>query len=178
MRKQKSGRAKQVKRDHVDLNESSIYGNAQDDASGGDYATEAALERLESITGGADDPVIYEGELGERFEELDASTDEELDALQVNLLQEDDLSSARDGSGIVVDDIAEERIAKFTETGPYDGDQGVVSVSPGDDNTSSILRMHHLTSDGAHADAILEGNLDEPEDEVNSESWTDEDTGA
>jgi len=167
-----------VTREHVDLNESSIYGNAQQSRSDGDYANDADIERLESITGGADDPLVHEGELSQKFEELDASTDEELDALQVNLLQEDDLSSARDGSGIVVDDLAEERIAKLTETGPYEGDQGVVSVAPGHDDTSSILRRHHPTPDGAHADAILEGNVDDPQDQINSGAWTGKDTNA
>jgi hypothetical protein len=165
--------AKQARKEHVDLNESSIYGNAQEDVSDGDHATEEALARLESISGSADDPVIQEGELGEQFDALDASTDEEVDALQVNLLQDDELSSARDGSGIVIDDLAEERIAKLTETGPFEGDQGAVSVSPGDDDTSSILRKHHPYAEGAHGDAILEGNVDGPGDEADDEVDSD-----
>jgi len=170
--------AKETVREKVDLNESSVYGDTQAEAQDGDTATDATLDRLESITGGADDPAIYEGELGEQFDELDASTDEEVDALEVNLLQDDDLSNSRDGSGIVVDDIAKERIAKFTETGPFQGIQGAVSLSPGRDDTSSILRHHHSNTEVARTDAIVEDNVDEPQDEIKSDSRADEGTGA
>ena len=167
-----------MKREPVDLHESSIYGDAQDDTGGDDVATEAALERLESVSGSADDPVILEGELGEQVDAFEASTDEEIDALQVNLLQDDELSSSRDGSGIIVDDIAEERISKLTETGPYEGNQGSVSVAPGNDDTSSVLRKHHPNTKVARTDAIVEGNVDEPQDEIKSDSMVDEGSGA
>lgn len=158
-----------MKKEHVDLSESSIYGDAQDDASDGDHAADADLARLESITGSADDPLIVEGELGEKFDALDASTEEEIDALEENLLQDDELESSRDGSGRIVDDLAEERIAKLTETGPFEGNQGAVSVSPGGDDTSSVLRKHQTKPEVARADAVLEGNIDEPQDESNAD---------
>jgi hypothetical protein len=154
----------------VDLTESSVYG--KEDPADGDHAAEADIDRLASITGSADDPVILEGQLGEQFDALDASTDEEVDALEVNLFQEDDLASSRDGSGIIVDDLAEERIGKLTETGPFEGNQGAVSVSPGSEDTSSILRKHHPNTDAAHSDAILEGNVDDPQDESDDEIET------
>jgi hypothetical protein len=165
-----------MKREQVDLTESSIYG--KEDDSDGDRAAEIDLDRLESITGSADDPTIVEGELGEQFDALAATTDEEVDALQVNLLQDEALSPSRDGSGIIVDDIAEERIGKLTETGPYEGNQGSVSVSPGSDDTSSILRRHLSNTQVSRADAVVEDNVDQTQDETKSESTADEVTGA
>jgi hypothetical protein len=155
----------QAGREQVDLSESSVWGNAGEDASEASNATaggEAALDRLESITGGADDPVIAEGELGKQFDQLDAATDEEVDALKVNLLQDEELDSARDGSGHIVDDLAEERIGKLTETGPFEEGQGTVSVSPGRDDTSATLRRHYSNTEAARSEDIAEDNLDEP----------------
>src|ERR1700679_865084 len=48
----------------VDLSESSVYGKDEDNiasAAAGDAASEADLDRLEAITGGADEPVVLEG---------------------------------------------------------------------------------------------------------------------
>ena len=103
----------QPEREQVDLNESSVYGEENSTPTfrkSEDVATDAALDRLEVITGGADEPAIFEGALGQKFDELDASTGEELDALEVNLMQEDERPNARDGSGLIVDDSAEERL--------------------------------------------------------------------
>ena len=170
-------------RQQVDLSESSVWGNAEENPAdrdnalaNGDAATEDTIDRLESITGGADEPEIPEGELGEQFDELDASTAEELDALEVNLLQDDELLDSRDGSGRIVDDIAEERIGKLTETGPFEDSQGTLSVSPGSDDTSSTLRRHQAKTDAARSDAIVEGNIDAPQDEIKSDSKVDEGT--
>ena len=95
-----------------------------------------------------------------------ASTEEEVDALRVNLTQDDYPSSARDSSGRVVDDSAQERLARFTEADPMQGDIGVVSVEPGRDDTSRILRRHHPNTTIARSDAVVEGNFDEPMDEI------------
>jgi len=168
---------KQMGREHVDLKESSVWGPESGDAADND-AMEADLDRLESVTGGADDPVIAEGELGDQFDALDAGTDEEIDALEVNLFQDDELSNARDGSGIIVDDVAEERIGKLTETGPWEDAQGTASVSPGRDDTSSTLRRHHSNTEVSRTEDIVEGNMDEPRDEIKSDAMADEGTGA
>jgi len=154
---------KQMGREHVDLKESSVWGPESGDAADND-AMEADLDRLESVTGGADDPVIAEGELGDQFDALDAGTDEEIDA--------------RDGSGIIVDDVAEERIGKLTETGPWEDAQGTASVSPGRDDTSSTLRRHHSNTEVSRTEDIVEGNMDEPRDEIKSDAMADEGTGA
>ncbi|HMG85763.1 MAG TPA: hypothetical protein VK574_08465 [Terracidiphilus sp.] len=168
----------QRERTRVNLNESSVYAEdkaAPDANQSDDVATDAELDRLEAITGGADEPLIAEGDLGQKFDELDASTNEELDALQINLLQEDERPNARDGSGLIVDDAAEERIARFTESDPMVENLGAESVEPGRDDTSSVLRRHHPNST-ARSDAVVEGNIDETMDETKTESRADEGT--
>jgi hypothetical protein len=165
----------------VNLDESSVHADDEPApaASPEDLATEAAIDRLEAITGGAyDEPPIIDGELAQKFDELDASTEEEVDALEVNLLQEDERPDPRDGTGRVVDDIAEVRIAKLTEVGPMQGDQGIVSVEPGRDDTSSVLRSHHPNTEVARAQSVVEGNVDQPMDETVEERKADEGTWA
>jgi len=175
-------KAKRIKKDEVNLDESSVYGNQntpQTPATDDDVATEATLDRLETITGGAEDePAVFEGRLAQKFDELAASTEEEVDALQVNLLQDDAVSSTRDGSGRVTDDLAEEQIAKFTETGPMQPDLGVEPVAPGRDDTSAALRRHHPDTERGRSEAVVEGNLDEPRDEEVGERKVDDGTGA
>jgi hypothetical protein len=160
-------------RKDVDLSESSVYGNGQTESDGDDVATEDRIDRLEAITGGADEePPVLKGKLRRQFDALDAGTEEELDALEVDLVQDGDQFDARDGSGRVDDDVAEEQIAAFTEVGPMADDRGGVSVAPGRDDTSTVLRRHrpHSEADGYSdadddSDAILEGNIDPPLDE-------------
>lgn len=160
--------ANQPKGTQVDLSESSVYADknpAPASNRSDDFATDTAIDRLEMITGGADEPAIAEGELGQKFDELDASTEEELEALEVNLLQEDERANSRDGSGLIVDDTAEERIARFTESDPMQSGLGAISVEPGRDDTSSVLRRHSNASLG-HENAVVDENLDEPKDET------------
>jgi hypothetical protein len=49
-------------------------------------------------------------------------------------------------------------------------------VVPGRDDTSETLRRHHPNTDVARADAVVEGNLDEPRDEEVGERMVDEGT--
>jgi len=138
---------------------------------------ETDVERVEVLASGADrTDDIDEDDVSEQLSELAASTDEEVDALEINLRQDDELPSARDSSGRVVDDVAEERIARFTEADPMQGDIGAVSVEPGRDDTSRILRRHHPNTSIARSDAIVEGNLDEPMDETIMDRKVDEGT--
>ncbi|WP_348262302.1 hypothetical protein P8935_21175 [Telmatobacter sp. DSM 110680] len=161
--------ANQSKDTQVNLSESSVYADknpAPASIRSDDFATDTAIDRLEMITGGADEPAIAEGELGQQFDELDASTEEELDALEINLLQEDERPNTRDGSGLIQDDAAEERIARFTESDPMLSNIGAISVEPGRDDTSAILRRHNPDNSSASSDALVEDNLDEPMDET------------
>ena len=169
--------ANQPKGTQVDLNESSVYADknpAPASNRSDDFATDTAIDRLEMITGGADEPAIAEGELGQKLDELDASTEEELDALQVNLLQEDERPNTRDGSGLILDDAAEERIARLTESDPLQSNLGAISVELGRDDTSAILLKHHPDNSIAPSDAVVEDNLDEPMDEAVDERKADE----
>jgi len=135
------------------------------------------VERVEVLAAGAesrDNP--EDDDLREKLAELAATTEEEVDALKVNLLQDDEPSSTRNSSGRVVDDTAQERLARFTEADPMQGDIGVVSVEPGRDDTSRVLRRHHPNTTIARSDAVVEGNLDEPMDETIMERKVDEGT--
>lgn len=140
----------------------------------GDQST---LERVETLAAGAEinDDIEADG-LGEKLAELAVTTEEEVDALRINLLQEDEPSSTRDGSGRVVDEVAEEWLARFTESNPTQDDLGAISVDPGRDSASSVLRRHHPNTSIARSDAIVEGNLDEPMDETITERKVDEGT--
>lgn len=109
---------------------------------------------------------------------LDASTDEEVDALRVGFFQEDEHADARDGSGRVVDELAEAKVAKFTEVGPRSDDRGAESLEPGRDDTSNTLRRHHPNTSIARAEDMVEGNLDEPLEETRVERKVDEGTAA
>ena len=92
-----------------------------------DVADAATIERLEAIAGGADedDPrQILDPGLSREIDKLDAVTEEEIDALRVDLSQDGGESHTTDSSGRVVDDVAEEELARFTEVGPMQPDQG------------------------------------------------------
>jgi len=146
-------------------------GSASDELDNG-----SDLERIEMLVSDADSSDDVDDGLGEKLSELAATTEEEVDALRVNLFQDDDPPSARDGSGRIVDDVAEERIARFTEADPTQGDIGATSVEPGRDDTSRILRHHHPDTTIAGSGAIVEGNLDEPMDETIVDRKVDEGT--
>jgi hypothetical protein len=150
--------------------------SAQYDSTPQGMDSESEVERIEVLAAGADDQDVEDDDLGEKLNELAATTEEEVDALRVNLFQDDELSSTRDGSGRVVDDTAEERIARFTEADPMQGGIGALSVSPGRDDTSRTLRRHHPNTTIARSDAVVEGNLDEPMDESVGERKVDEGT--
>ena len=111
-------------------------------------------------------------------DELDASTEEQIDALTVNLYQDDDRPDARDGSGRVVDEVAEERLAEITEVGPMLDGEGAESLDPGRDDTSAVLAEHHPNTEIARSEAVIEGNLDETRDEIRVDSKVDEGTGS
>lgn len=146
-----------------------------------DVADAATIDRLEAIAGGADedDPrLLLDPSLSREADKLDASIEEEIDALRVDLVQDGGESHTTDSSGRVVDDTAEEELARFTEVGPMQPDQGVVTVEPGRDDTSRVLRRHHPNTAVARAQDVGEGNLDEPRDEEVMERKVDEGTAA
>ena len=180
----------------VDLSESSVYG--RDEAmpaarTTNDTADAATIERLEDMVGGSlsvveapeeatedtdetaaesDDP-----ELARLSARADAETEEEIDALELNLYQQDDRADARDGSGAIVDEVAEERLAELTETGPLLDEEGASSLVPGREDTSAVLAEHHPNTEIARAETVIEGNMDEPRDERREDVKVDEGAG-
>lgn len=158
---------KNIQRADVDSSESTARGTGGSPPDINDAVTENQIDRLEAITGDdEDESQPISDDLQPQFNSFYASTQEELDALQVNLVQDSGPGDSRDGSGRVADDIAEEEIAKFTEVGPAVNDRGAKSVEPGRQDTSEALRRLRPVSQGGNdSDAIVEGNIDQPLDE-------------
>ena len=100
----------------------------------------------------------------------EASNAEEIDALEQDLTQsgEEDIPS-RDGSGRIVDEVAEERLAEVTEVGPDLDAEGGESVVPGREDVSERLADNQADdldrTEVAQSEAILEGNVEEIKDE-------------
>ncbi len=168
----------------VDLSESSVYGKGDERVpavGGDDVATTATLDRLEAITGGAeieDEPGTYDAPVDAEIDKANAGFDEEIDALQVNLMQDDNVPDARDGSGNITDDTAEERLAEITEVGPMLDGEGADVYTPGRDDTSATLAEHHPNTEIARAETVIEGNADETRDERKVDAKVDEGTGS
>jgi transcription termination/antitermination protein NusA len=99
----------------------------------------------------------------------DASLDEEIDALEQDLTQEGERSVSSDGSGEIVDELAEERLAEVTEVGPDLDTEGGESLVPGRDDVSERIvedQPHTLGHNDLIAeDAVVEGNTEEIKDE-------------
>ena len=170
-------------RSQTQANDNSAQGRKppQPDTADAATADAATIDRLDAIAGGADedDPrYLLDPSLSREMDKLDAATEEEVDALRVNLVQDGGESHTTDTSGRVVDDAAEEELARFTEVGPMQPDQGVASVEPGRDDTSRRLRRHHRNTSVSRAQDVLEGNLDEPSNEEVMERKVDEGTAA
>jgi N utilization substance protein A len=93
----------------------------------------------------------------------DAQAEEEIEALEQNLTQAGEDRPADDGSGLINDELAEERLAEVTEEGAALSDEGAESLDPGREDTSEVLAAHHPREEN---DAAGEGNFDEPKDEA------------
>ena len=123
-------------------------------------------------------------EIAEAKAESDASLEEEEDALRLDLTQggsEDaveEASSEDEGSGLINDDVAEERLAELTETGPMLDQEGAKPVAPGREDTSRRLAKHNPDFDAARSEAVVEGNVEEVKEEEIGERKVDEGTGA
>lgn len=82
--------------------------------------------------------------LDEERAKADAELGEELDALKVDDEDGGEEPASADGTGHVVDEIAQERIEELTESGDYDaGEVGVVPQDAGKDDTSARLRCQN-----------------------------------
>jgi N utilization substance protein A len=107
----------------------------------------------------------------------EASTDEEIDALRQDLTQSGEESVSEDGSGLITDDIAEERLAEVTEVGPDLDEEGAESLDPGQQDTSETLAAHQPNPELDRDEAVVEGNIEEVKEEELGEKKVDEGTG-
>jgi N utilization substance protein A len=98
-----------------------------------------------------------------------AGLDEEIDALTQDLTQDGEQSVSADGSGRIVDELAEERLAEVTEVGPDLDMEGGESLEPGRQDVSARIvedQPHDLIrGELVSEDAVLEGNTEEIKDE-------------
>jgi len=99
----------------------------------------------------------------------EASLDEEIDALEQDLTQDGEQSVSEAGSGRIVDELAEERLAEVTEVGPDLDTESGESLEPGREDVSERIAEDQphtlLHSDLIAEDAVLEGNTEEVKDE-------------
>jgi transcription termination/antitermination protein NusA len=136
---------------------------------------ERPAELAAAAEGGAES-AERKAEQAERKAE-EASIDEELDALQQDLTQSGEEEVSADGSGRIVDDVAEERLAEITEVGPDLDEEGAESVDPGNEDTSRTLAAHKPNPELARDEAVVEGNVEEVKEEKLGEKKVDEGTG-
>jgi N utilization substance protein A len=120
---------------------------------------------------GEERPVPAEPSLAEAAHIADVQAEEEIEALEQDLTQAGEDRPSEDGSGLISDELAEERLAEVTETGEALEDEGAESLDPGREDTSEVLAEHHPHAD---SDAVGEGNLEEPKDEAVEKEKLDE----
>jgi len=123
---------------------------------------------------GEDHPPLETPSLAEAAHIADAQAEEEIDALQQDLTQAGEERTSEDGSGLISDEVAEERLAEITEEGPALADEGAESLAAGREDTSEVLAEHRPNTEIAGAEAIIEGNVDETIKEEAGERKVDE----
>jgi transcription termination/antitermination protein NusA len=106
-----------------------------------------------------------------------ASSDEEIAALEQDLTQSGEEPVSADGSGLISDEVAEERLAEVTEVGPALDEEGAESVVPGREDVSERLAEHELNPEVARDEAVVEGNVEEVREEELGEKKVDEGAG-
>jgi N utilization substance protein A len=93
------------------------------------------------------------------------------------LTQSEEEPVSEDGSGLITDDLAEERLAEVTEVGPDLDTEGGESLDPGNQDTSERLAEHEPNPEVARDEAVVEGNIEEVKEEALGEKKVDEGTG-
>jgi N utilization substance protein A len=120
---------------------------------------------------GEERPAPAEPSLAEAAHIADVQAEEEIEALEQDLTQAGEDRPSEDGSGLISDELAEERLAEVTETGEALDGEGAESLDPGREDTSEMLAEHHPRAD---SNAVGEGNFDEPKDEAVENEKVDE----
>jgi N utilization substance protein A len=123
--------------------------------------------------GGAEPAAEASAEAAERKAE-EASLDEEIDALEQDLTQSDEEPESEDGSGLISDEVAEERIAELTEVGPALDGEGAESLVPGREDTSELLAEHEVHPEVDGDEAVIEDSVEEVRDEEVGDKKVDE----
>ncbi len=108
---------------------------------------------------GEERPAPAEPSLAEAAHIADVQAEEEIEALEQDLTQAGEDRPSEDGSGLISDELAEERLAEVTETGEALDGEGAESLDPGREDTSEMLAEHHPHAD---SNTVGEGNFDEP----------------
>ena len=126
----------------------------------------AAAEGAEAgAEGGAETASTEDAAAAAALKAEEASLDEEIAALQQDLTQSDEEPVSEDGSGLINDELAEERLAEVTEVGPDLDDEGAESVVRGRDDTSEVLVEHQVNPKLDEDELVGEGNTEEVKDE-------------
>ncbi|HZZ56396.1 MAG TPA: hypothetical protein VFE31_01100, partial [Opitutaceae bacterium] len=105
-----------------------------------------------------------------------ASSEEEIAALEQDLTQSGEEPVSADGSGLISDELAEERLAEVTEVGPALDGEGAEPVVPGREDVSERLAENETNPEVA-GEAVVEGNVEEVREEELGEKKVDEGTG-
>jgi N utilization substance protein A len=126
-----------------------------------------------SAEGGTESAAEASAEAAERKAQ-EASLDEEIDALEQDLTQSDEEPESEDGSGLINDEVAEERIAELTEVGPDLDGEGAESLVPGREDTSELLAEHEVHPEVDGDESVIEDSVEEVRDEEVGEKKFDE----
>ena len=70
-----------------------------------------------------------------------------------------------ESTGVIRDDVAEERLAELTEVGPDLDEEGAEAVAPGNEDTSETLVEHETHPEPGEDDAVVGGNVEQVRDE-------------
>jgi N utilization substance protein A len=99
----------------------------------------------------------------------EASLDEEIDALEQDLTQSGEEPASAEGSGVIRDEVAEERLAELTEVGPELDGEGAESLVPGREDTSELLAEHQVHPEVDGDAGVIEDSVEEVRDEEKSQ---------
>ena len=104
----------------------------------------------------------------------DAQANEEIDALTLDQEGERERPDDRDGSGLISDDLARERMEELTESGEDVGEFGAISETPGREDTSETLARHSPNYEVARSETVDDGNVEEAGQETRQDAKVDE----
>jgi N utilization substance protein A len=108
---------------------------------------------------GEERPAPSEEEIKQKKAEADAQAAEEIEALQQDLIQEGKDLPREDSSGVIHNEIAEEAIAAYTESGSALEADGAEPMKSGSEDVSQTIAGHQLHAEGVKPDEVDEQAL-------------------